>query len=120
LGETEEEVGRWRARTEAMYGQKLATADVRRLIAQVPLPEVRPPFTELHLDVEGHLWVARGPDRGGDGVEYLVFDPNGDLLGRVALPDVRILEIGTDVIVAVRSDSFGVQYVQLLPLSRPR
>jgi hypothetical protein len=120
LGETDGEVARWRERTEAMYGQKLATDEVRRLIAQVPPPEVRPPYTELHMDVEGHLWVERGPDPGGDGVEYLVFDPNGDLLGPVVLPDVRILEIGTDIIVAVRSDSLGVQYVQLLPLSKPR
>jgi hypothetical protein len=107
-------------RTEAMYVQKLAIDEVRRLIDQVPPPEVRPPYADLHLDVEGHLWVERGPDPGSDAVEYLVFDPTGDFLGRVALPDVRILEIGTDMVVAVRSDPLGVQYLQLLPLSKPR
>ena len=119
VGATERDIARWREDTEATYGQKLAVDEVRRLMAQVAIPTARPPHAEIHLDAGAHLWVERGPAPDGDGVDYLVFDPGGRLLGHVVLPDVRILEVGMDYILGVRRDALGVQYLQLLPLTKP-
>lgn len=116
---TERDLARWRQATEETYGQKLAVDEVRRLMAQVAIPATRPPYAELHLDAEGHLWVERGPTPDQGGVHYLVFEPAGRLLGDVVLPDVRVLEIGTDYILGVRSDALGVQYLQVFPLTKP-
>ena len=113
------EVEAWREAAAELYGQKVSPDDVRRLLDQVPIPEVRPEYSEIHLDHGGHLWVKLGPtDRGGE-MEYLVFDQAGALLGSVSMPPVRILEIGPDYVVAVHRDEFEVEYVQIFDITKP-
>jgi hypothetical protein len=113
------EVARWRAATADLYRQKLDDDDLRRLLAAVPVPDVRPPYSALRLDAEGHLWVRRGPTEDGEGIEHLVFDSGGVLLGRVSMPPIRVLEIGADYVLGVSEDALEVEYIRLYPLTKP-
>jgi hypothetical protein len=117
----EREVSAWRETTLELYEQKLRPDDARRLVAQIPVPAVRPEYSELLLDREGNLWVKRGPTASGDAesIEYLVFDRQGVMLGSVLLPPMRILEIGTDYVMGVYEDQLEVQYVQILEIVKP-
>jgi hypothetical protein len=117
----EPEVAAWRDSTVEMYGQKLSPADVQKLIEQVPEPETRPQYSDIELDHVGNLWVMRGPagPPGTTAVEHLVFDPVGVLLGSVSMPAVRILEIGTDYVLAVHHDELEVEYLQVFGIIKP-
>jgi len=118
----ERAITEWREAALELYGQKLSPDDVRRLIDRVPLPEVRPEYGGLVLDRTGHLWVERGPtpSSGPDAKVFLVFNRAGELLGAVATPAVRVLEIGTDYLLGVREDEFGVQFLGLYDVRRPK
>lgn len=112
---TGQEVAAWRQTTLDLYGQKMAADEVRRFLDQIPVPEVRPHYSGLVLDHAGNLWVEQGPTEraGSAGVDYLVFDRMGALLGTVALPSIRVLEIGDDYVLGIHLDEFEVEYLQV-------
>ncbi len=110
----------WRRDAEEALGQKLRQDDLGKVLDQMPLPTLRPPYSSLLLDVPGNLWVARGPKRGGGTpLEYLVFDTELELLGSVEVPPGRVLAIGEDYLIQVRVDEFDVQYVEVRGLWKP-
>lgn len=82
-----------------------------------PLPLIG----EIHGDPLGRIWVSRW-NAGGNGVQgtagpFRVFGPDGVWLGWVELPGrMRILDIGSDRILAVQRDAFDVEAVVVLPL----
>ncbi|NIM49279.1 MAG: hypothetical protein GTN78_19870 [Gemmatimonadales bacterium] len=121
VGGSEQEVVAWREATLELYRQKLSPDDARRLVAQVPVPDVRPEYSELVLDREGNLWVERGPTRRGgfEATEYRVFDRTGKLLGSMQLPPIRILEIGKDYVIGIYEDELEVQYLQIFDIVKP-
>jgi hypothetical protein len=108
-----EPVTLWREAAAEVYGQKLDRDATRRLIEQIPIPTVLPPYRFIHIDKTGHIWVDTGRSTGSDAVrfDFLVFTPDGILLGPVAVPKGRVVEIGEDYILSVREDDLGVQYV---------
>lgn len=118
---SDREFATWREATVDMYGQKLSADEARRLVSRIPVPAVRPEYSDLVLDRLGNLWVRRGPTTDGrsEAIEYLVFDRSGALLGSLPLPPIRILEIGMDYIIGVHEDDLGVQYVQTFEIVKP-
>ncbi len=48
----------------------------------------------------------------------LMFDPTGQLLGVVALPRVRVLEIGDDYMLGVFQDALEVEYLHLYQINK--
>jgi hypothetical protein len=119
--EDDPDVARWRRATAELYEAKLSADEVRQLVDQVPTPSVRPEYSGLLLDGEGNLWVERGPG-GSDGepvVDFLVFDPAGELLGSVSLPPILVLEIGSDHVLGVVRDELEVQYLLMLEIDKP-
>ena len=90
------------------------------MLDQVPSPQARPPHSQLLLDVGGNLWARLGPTEGGGGasIDYLVFDPEGKLLGTVALPPIEVLEIGEGYVLGVYRDELEVEFVQLYDLTK--
>jgi hypothetical protein len=118
---TDEEVREWREANLRLFGEKLREEDILRMLDQVPVPSVRPDFSELTLDEEWNLWVRLGPTVGSEGtsVDHLVFDPNGALLGTVALPPIRILEIGADFVMGVYRDELEVEHLALYEFRKP-
>ncbi len=93
----------------------------RQLIDQVPLPTVRPFFTQIILDHDGNLWVKLGPAADSDSPEdrYLIFDEHSTIRGSLRLPSLRVLEIGSDYVVGVREDEYGVEYLLEYDILKP-
>ena len=118
----ERDVVEWRETTLELYELKLSPEDARRLVEQVPAPPVWPEYSALVLDREGNLWVKRGPGGPGNSraTDYLVFDPAGELLGSVAMPPVRVLEIGPDYVLGVIQDELEVEYFQVFTIVKPQ
>lgn len=115
---TDAEVAAWREGAVELYAGKLAIDEARRLVASVPVPETRPPYRAIALDPRGNLWVDRGPLPDG-GRAHHVFAPTGGWLGTVRLPNVRVLWVGTDRLLAVREDELGVQFLGVYDVVRP-
>ena len=115
------DVALWREATVELYESKLTADETRQLVDQVRTPAVRPDYSGLVLDRAGNLWVERGPGGSGSGpgIDYLVFDSAGELLGSLAMPSMRVLEIGSDYVLGVVRDELEVQYLLELELDKP-
>ena len=93
-------------------------ADVNRFLAEGRAATDELPYLSfVHGDTEGRVWVSeyslpfRYPER------YRVFDRAGDWLGWVSMPPrVEILDIGSDMILAIQRNDFDVEAIVLLPL----
>jgi len=92
----------------------------RRTFEQIGAVDRFPAYVELGSDLAGHLWVkayrrpgATGPDR------WLVFDREGALAARVAVPtSIRLFEVGDDWALAVARDDLDVERVALYRLRK--
>jgi hypothetical protein len=117
---SEEEMEEWREENIRFFGPKLSDREILAMLDQVPSPQARPPHSQLLLDVGGNLWARLGPTEGGGGasIDYLVFDPEGKLLGAVALPPIEVLEIGEGYVLGVYRDELEVEFVQLYDLTK--
>jgi len=117
---TEIEVAAWREATVRLYDEKLSRDQVLEMLDQVPVPEVRPAYSQIILDQTGNLWAERGPTAGRalGSVDFLVFDPQGVLLGVVALPPMQVVEIGDDYIMGVYHDELEIEYLQVYELRK--
>jgi hypothetical protein len=118
---TEDDLGRWREETVRLLDPKLSRDQVLEMLDQVPVPEFRPPYSRILLDPAGDLWAERGPTRGrsGHATDFLVFDPDGLLLGVVVLPPIRVLEIGLDYVLGIYRDELEIQYLWIHELRKP-
>jgi hypothetical protein len=117
---TDEEIATWRDTMIGLYTLKLREADVVRMLEQVAHPGSRPPYSGITLDRVGNLWVEQGPtsSAAAESVDYLVFDRVGALLGVVALPRVRVLEIGDDYVLGVYQDALDVEYLRVYEIEK--
>ncbi len=86
----------------------------RREIDQYDWPEVKAPFYQgrIPVDGEGRAWVRRHR-RAGEPALYDVFAADGNLLGSVTLPgDGTIVGFGRGAIYVVTYDEFDLNYLQ--------
>jgi hypothetical protein len=118
---TEDDVSSWREETLRLLDPKLSRDQILEILDQVPLPQSRPPFSQILLDPSGNLWTGLGPTAGGSpgSNDFLVFGPDGILLGLVALPRIRVLDIGRDYVLGVYEDELGIQYIHTYDLRKP-
>ena len=100
---------------------KMTEVDARRVLDDVTAAPVRPYYSRLVLDRVGNLWVEQAPviwtDPGP--VDYLVFDPEGVLLGAVTLPPIDVLEIGDDYVLGIYRDEMEVEYLHVHAIMKP-
>lgn len=83
------------------------------------LPETEPAFSDLIVDALQHLWVAEYALEADSVSGWHVFSPDGELLGRVAVPPrLAIHEIGADCVPGVQRNELGVPFVRRFPLTR--
>jgi endonuclease/exonuclease/phosphatase family metal-dependent hydrolase len=115
LGDDEAEIATWRDAAYASLGAKVSADDMRGLLAEVPMPTERPPYTDLHLAPSGELWVTHGPV--GEFVEYFLFDRAGASLGAVQAPNARLLSVGQDHLLTVRVDEMGIQRLEMYEMT---
>jgi hypothetical protein len=97
-----------------------AKAGMRRSFEVLPFPDTVPALGHVLADRSGHLWVQPfrlAHDEGPD--DWIVLDPEGRAVARVALPGgLNVHEIGDDYVLGHATDDFDVEYVQLWPLHR--
>ena len=93
--------------------------DVERQLQDMPLPEVFPAYGHFAVDSEGALWVGDYTAPNDETSVWTVFLPEGDLLAQLEIDSaLRLLDIGTDYILGVRTDDLGVERVELYQLTR--
>jgi hypothetical protein len=91
----------------------------RAMFDDVVLPETEPAFSALMVDALEHLWVAEYELEADSVSGWHVFSPDGELLGRVAIPSrLAIHEIGADYVLGAQRDALDVPFVKRFPLSR--
>jgi len=117
---TREEIAEWREASIRLYELKLGEDDILGMLDQLPIPAVRPDYSQITLDRLGNLWVELGPTTGATApsVDHLVFDPAGALLGIVPLPPIQVLEIGDDYVLGVQHDELEVEYLQVYEIEK--
>ena len=89
------------------------------LEALFPAPEAFPPGHALIADRSGNSWVGGLPlaARVGSRDTYEVFLADGRLQGEVTVPaGARLMDVGDDYVLLVRSDEFDVPFVELYGL----
>ena len=104
-----------RARSNSIRQKK------REQYRSVRVAEVLPAFTSVIVDRLNHLWVEEyeAPGEERPGLLWTVFDPDGRVLGFVAMPErLEVFEIGEDYILGLWRDDLRVEYVQVWPLER--
>lgn len=88
---------------------------VSAIVQNVDAPDVVPAFSELHLDVEGRLWVSEYLPlaAAGEATRWRVFSPEGRPLGTVETPPgLEIVEIGRDRIFGVWRNDVDVPFLR--------
>ena len=94
---------------------------LREMMESIPLAATFPAFSEILTDDAGHLWVREYdfPQEERPAPLWMVFDPEGHLLGFIEIPpELRIHHIGEDYILVHTRDELDVEYVQVWPLER--
>ena len=84
-----------------------------------PAPEAFPAGHSLLVDRSGNIWLGRLPVDMADAAydTYEVFLADGRLHGEVAVPaGARLMDVGDDYVLLVRSDDFDVPFVEVYGL----
>ncbi len=94
-------------------------AGIRAQLGSLPLPEAFPPHGGLKTDQLDYLWVEDFQRPGHENRSWNIFDPEGALVGRIALPErFDPTEIGADYILGLGWDEMNVEYVRMYDLTR--
>lgn len=100
-------------------GDAAAQEGVARTFDEAPATGVVPYFGGIITDSEGALWVQDYPLLPRDSVRYQVFQSDGQLLGRLALPPRHaIRDITRDRILTVWRDDDDLEYLRVYRIVR--
>lgn len=120
---------RWVDRTiELRDADRDEKAEMRRTASQLKVAGTMPAFRSISVDAEDNLWVEEWEGVGLEQGRFSVFRPDGAWLGYVEIPegltvgrgwsDTQILEIGSDYILGVWADDYGVEQVRLYGIEK--
>lgn len=105
--------------------RRIPEANFRQWLTAMPEPEGWPGFSHLLGDELGFVWALEyvptdfTPAETFSARRALVFHPSGYLMGSLELPgNVTVVEIGSDYVLGVETDSLGVQEAVLYQLTR--
>jgi len=91
--------------------------DAERRFEEMPIPETQPAYATFTLDAVGDLWVREFTAGEAATWTWTVFDPEGRMLGTVAMPaDFRVTQIGDEFVLGLWKDDLEVEHVRLYPL----
>ena len=91
------------------------------MLEAVPASETRPAYADILVDPSGAIWLElyRGASERDQPQEWLVLDADGTWLGTVGIPDgFSVSDITIDAVLGVWRDELGVEYPQVLRLTR--
>ncbi|MDE0132324.1 MAG: hypothetical protein OXQ32_08720, partial [bacterium] len=104
---------------EAASDRRLNRDRVGYLKTHLPSPDSIPNLEDLVVDDLGMVWVGSYHLGSSAPQWYDVYDTQGLLLARVAIPTgVEVLEIGSDYVLGITRDDLGVERIVLLNLVR--
>jgi hypothetical protein len=90
---------------------------LQSMLAEMPVPETMPAYSDIIVDLEGNLWVGEYRRPGDDQPRWTVFDPDGVMLGGVETPQrLRIFEIGSDYVLGRGVDELDVEHIHVYDL----
>ncbi len=90
---------------------------IERLLAEDPFPQSFPAHGNLMADAEGNLWVTVYRRPGDDQPRWTVFDPSGQMLGVVSVPErFTVHQIGSDFVLGRWQDDLDVEHVRMYRL----
>ncbi|MGH8437168.1 MAG: hypothetical protein ACRERX_22505 [Pseudomonas sp.] len=93
---------------------------VRQNMATLPSPDFLPSYGTFLIDRSGNLWLQDYPGL-QDAQRWSIFDPEGSLLARIALPDrFTPYDIGADWIAGKELDELDVEHARVYWLTRSR
>lgn len=88
-------------------------------INSAPYPAMLPFVTTMLMDAAGHLWVQEQDQPGDRSPRFGVFNPEGQLLGWVDMPErFRPTQITRDAVIGVWQDDDDVEYLRVYRLTR--
>ena len=97
---------------------------IRRLLSG-PYPSHLPTFSQLIVDPEGNIWARQVELGTGDEgqvtdlSDFFVFGAGGRYFGVVELPpNLQVLQVGLDFVLAKVTDDLGVEYVHLYGIEK--
>jgi hypothetical protein len=94
-----------------------ARDNLLRAYAEMPMPEVLPPYRSIEVDAHSNLWVQEFTVGRETPNEWSVFDKTGVWLGSVALPPgLDVYEIGDDYILGKVEDELEVEHIVVYTL----
>lgn len=94
-------------------------AAFRRTFEEFPLLESAPAFDALLVDAVDHIWVRDFTGVAGGPARWVVFNPEGVVLGTLDTPSgLEVHAVGADFVLGVARDEFDVERVQRWPLTR--
>jgi len=92
---------------------------LRAHLEAMEAPATRPAYGRILVDRPGHIWVAEYSGALDEPRSWRVFDAEGRLLGRVALPArFRLHDIGDDWLLGTWRDELDVERVRLYRLRK--
>jgi hypothetical protein len=109
-----------RAYQEATVREEIGDGELDPMTRQLLfdfLPDRLPAFGEVVVSDDDHLWVSLTEFDSSEGLEWLVFEPTGELKGTVRTPpELQIRSVSGGSIIGVVLDEFDVPYVRRYPL----
>ncbi len=93
----------------------------KELVAQLPVPDSRPAYSDFLVDAEGFLWAGETQSLRNyfEPRNWEVFSPDGQWMGSIQTPEkFKPFEIGVDWLLGVWRDEFDVEHVRMYPLDR--
>ncbi len=104
------------------------TAEMRRSARELSVAETMPAFRSIVVDSEDNLWVEEWEDVGLGQGRFSVFRADGAWLGHVGIPEGlpvlrgyyahQLMEIGSDYLLGVWTDEYGVEQVRLYRIEK--
>lgn len=116
---TDEDISLKKEEWLATRGARLSTAAANQLLAEMTVSEPVPEYAQIVVDSEGFVWVGQYALPTDSRMNWLIFDPDGDVVANAeTTPQFNPLEIGCDYVIAHATDEVGVERLELYKLTR--
>ena len=90
-----------------------------KVLEAIPYPATFAPYDSLLAGDAKEVWVRAGGTPAGQPQSWVVLSPSGAATGTVTIPaGMRLLEVGRDYVIGVRTDEDDVERVGIFPLRR--
>ncbi|MBT8489059.1 MAG: hypothetical protein KJO65_09585 [Gemmatimonadetes bacterium] len=109
---------RWHADALASYAEKLERHQAEDIVSVVPMPTYQPAFRGMIVDALGYLWIDLGYEEDVSRRRHLIVGPDLEPHGVMTLPDLELLEVGEDYVLATAWADSGTEQVVVYPLAR--